>query len=116
MRFAVGMFGVILRATRADTGIGLSAASSSKVALMSEQDVPSQIDLYDPRDACEWEQTAQERPGRTELFQTIGRALVRLGKNDLTVLDLGSELGFLAAYQLDALPAPRLTMLTSPPR
>src|SRR4051812_37953066 len=78
---------------------------------MNEQDVPSPIDLRDPRDAQQWERNAQARPGRTEIFQAIGRELVGLGKSDLTVLELGSGPGFLAAYLLDALPAVRLTLL-----
>src|SRR5438876_6403236 len=78
---------------------------------MNEQDVPSPINLRDPLDAWEWERTAQERPGRVEIFQTIGRELLALGKSDLTVLELGSGPGFLAAYLLDTLPAVRLTLL-----
>jgi SAM-dependent methyltransferase len=78
---------------------------------MNEQDVPSPIDLRDPRDAREWERTAQERPGRAEMFQTIGRELLGLGKSDLIVLELGSGPGFLAAYLLDTLPAVQLTLL-----
>jgi SAM-dependent methyltransferase len=78
---------------------------------MNEQDVPSPIDLCDPGDAREWERTAQERPGRAEIFQAIGRELLAFGKSDLTVLELGSGPGFLAAYVLDILPAVRLTLL-----
>ena|SRR2546427_2095849 len=78
---------------------------------MNEQDVPSPIDLRDPRDAREWERTAQERPGRAEMFQTIGRELLGIGKSDLIVLELGSGPGFLAAYLLDTLPAVQLTLL-----
>ena len=78
---------------------------------MNEQDVPSPIDLRDPRDAQEWERTAQERSGRSEMLQAIGRELLALTKGDLTVLELGSGPGFLAAYLLDTLPAVRLTLL-----
>jgi SAM-dependent methyltransferase len=77
----------------------------------AEQDVPSPIDLRDPRDAREWERTAQERPGRAEIFQAMGRELLALGNSDLTVLELGSGPGFLAAYLADTLPAVRLTLL-----
>lgn len=78
---------------------------------MSEADVPSPIDLCDPRDAREWERTAQERRGRSEIFQAFGRELVGVGKSDLAVLELGSGPGFLAAYLLDVLPTVRLTLL-----
>jgi SAM-dependent methyltransferase len=78
---------------------------------MNEHDVPSPVDLRDPREAREWERTAQERPGREEMFEAIGRELSRLGKNDLTILELGSGPGFLAAYLLHMLPAVRLTLL-----
>src|SRR5688500_15229823 len=78
---------------------------------MNEQDVPSPIDLRDPRDAREWERTAQERPGRAEIYQASGRELLALGKCDLTILELGSGPGFLAACLLDTLPAVRLTLL-----
>lgn len=78
---------------------------------MNEHDVPSPIDLRSPHDAREWERTAQQRPGREEIFWAIGRELSRLGKNDLTVLELGSGPGFLAAYLIDKLPAVQLTLL-----
>jgi cyclopropane fatty-acyl-phospholipid synthase-like methyltransferase len=80
---------------------------------MNEQDVPSPIDLCDPRDALEWERTAQERPGRAEVFRAIGRELEALGEDDhdLVVLELGSGPGFLADYLLNALPSVRLTLL-----
>src|SRR5687768_9932631 len=78
---------------------------------MIEQDVPSRINLRDPRDAREWERTAQERPGRAEIFQAFGRELLLRGKGDVTVLELGSGPGFLAVYLLDALPPICLTLL-----
>jgi SAM-dependent methyltransferase len=78
---------------------------------MNQRDVASPIDLSDPRDAREWERTAQARPGRSDMFHAIGRALVGLGKANLSVLDLGSGPGFLAAYILDALPEAQLTLL-----
>jgi len=74
-------------------------------------DVPSPIDLRDSRDAREWERTAQDRPGRTEIFAAFGRELLALGKIDLRVLELGSGPGFLAAYLLGVLPTAQLTLL-----
>lgn len=53
-------------------------------------DVPSPIDLRDSRDAREWERTAQDRPGRIEIFAAFGRELLALGKADMRVLELGS--------------------------
>jgi SAM-dependent methyltransferase len=81
------------------------------VAPVNEQDVPSPVDLCDPKDALEWERSAQDRPGRAEIFQAIGRELGALGRRDVSVLELGSGPGFLADYLLDALPAVRLILL-----
>ena len=78
---------------------------------MNHRDVPSPIDFCDPRDAREWERTAQARPGRAEIFQAFVRELRALGKSDLIVLELGSGPGLLAAHILDALPAIHLTLL-----
>ena len=78
---------------------------------MTEQDVSSPIDLRDPRDALEWERTAEERRGRAEIFQTFGEQLLGLGKSVLTILELGSGPGFLAAHLFHTLPAVRLTLL-----
>ena len=78
---------------------------------MNQQDVPSPIDLRDPRDAREWERTAQERPGRAEIFRAFGDELLSLAKSDAVVLELGSGPGFLATYILDALPDVRMTLL-----
>lgn len=80
---------------------------------MNAQDVPSPIDLTDPQDAREWARTAQARPGRAEVFQAIGRALVRVGRADLRILELGSGPGFLAAHLLGALPEAHVTLLDS---
>src|SRR5688572_25660848 len=78
---------------------------------MNPRDVPPPIDLCDPRDARDWERTAQARLGRSNMFQAISLELVGLGKANLSVLDLGSGPGFLAAYILDALPEAQLTLL-----
>ncbi len=78
---------------------------------MSEEDVPSPIDLRNPEDAREWERTAPARPGRAEIFEAFGRELGALGKRPLAVLELGSGPGFLAAYLLNAMPALTLTLL-----
>jgi SAM-dependent methyltransferase len=82
---------------------------------MNLRDVPSPIDLRNARDAREWERTAQARPGRTEIFQAFVRSLLALGKTDMTVLELGSGPGFLAAEVLDALPVLHLTLLDFSP-
>lgn len=78
---------------------------------MNPRDVPSPIDLCDPGDARAWERTAQVRPGRADMFQAIGRELVGFGKANLSVLELGSGPGFLAAYILDVLHEAQLTLL-----
>lgn len=78
---------------------------------MNEQDVPSPIDLCDPRDALKCELTARERPGRAEIFSAIGRELLALRTSELTILELGSGPGYLAACLFETLPAVRLTLL-----
>lgn len=78
---------------------------------MIEDDVPSPIDLCDPRDARAWERTAHARPGRAEIFEAFVRELRALGDDALAVLDLGSGPGFLAAHLLDAIPNLRVTLL-----
>lgn len=78
---------------------------------MNEQDIPSPLDWCDPRDAREWERTAQDRPGRVEIFRAIAGCLSALPKPALNILELGSGPGFLAAYLLERLPACQLTLL-----
>jgi ubiquinone/menaquinone biosynthesis C-methylase UbiE len=78
---------------------------------MTENDVPSPIDLCGAQDAREWERTAQARPGRAEMFDAFVRELRALGEETLTVLDLGSGPGFLAAHLLDAIPGLRMSLL-----
>ena len=78
---------------------------------MTDADVPTPIDFRDALDAAEWERTAQSRPGRAEMFEAFGRELRRLGSDNLSVLDLGSGPGFLAAYLLGIVPHLELTLL-----
>jgi cyclopropane fatty-acyl-phospholipid synthase-like methyltransferase len=77
---------------------------------MSEQNIPSPIDLRDPTDARQWESAAQKRPGRIEIFGAFRQQLSGL-EPDMRLLELGSGPGFLAAYLLDAFPRARLTLL-----
>ena len=77
---------------------------------MREHDVPSPIDLRDAGDAREWERTAPDRPGRAEMFRAFREQLSTL-KPDMSILELGSGPGFLAAYLIDAFPDARLTLL-----
>jgi len=78
---------------------------------MAEQDVPSPINWQSPDEVAEWERTAQNRPGRAEMFEAFGRELLALGNTHASVLELGSGPGFLAAFLLDACPALRLTLV-----
>lgn len=78
---------------------------------MTEQDLPSPINWQSPHDVAEWERTAQNRPGRAEMFELFGHELRALGNTNATVLELGSGPGFLAAFLLDALPTLRLTLV-----
>lgn len=78
---------------------------------MAEQDVPSPINWQSPDDVAEWERTAQNRPGRAEMFESFGHELRVLGGTNPTVVELGSGPGFLAAFLLDSLPTLRLTLV-----
>jgi ubiquinone/menaquinone biosynthesis C-methylase UbiE len=76
-----------------------------------EPDVPSPIDLCNRQDAIEWERAAQARPGRAQMFQAFSAQLLQLGRSDLSVLELGSGPGFLAAALLESLPDLELSLL-----
>lgn len=78
---------------------------------MKEQDVPSPIDFRDPVDAQQWEATAQDRPGRLEMFQAFAAELRGISNSRLDVLELGSGPGFLAAYLLQEMLQIRMTLL-----
>jgi SAM-dependent methyltransferase len=78
---------------------------------MTEVDVPTPIDFRDAVDAAEWERTAHARPGRAEMFEAFGRELRRLDNDNLSVLDLGSGPGFLAAYLLGIVANLEVTLL-----
>jgi len=74
-------------------------------------DVPSPIDLRNPKDAAEWESTAMEkRPWRPEFFDAFAEQ-IGLVAGHAEVLELGSGPGFLAAHILGKLPQSRLHLL-----
>jgi ubiquinone/menaquinone biosynthesis C-methylase UbiE len=74
-------------------------------------DVPSPIDLRQPKDAAEWERTAiEKRPWRTEFFQCFAEQ-IRASRSGPTVLELGSGPGFLAEHLLAANPAIHMVLL-----
>src|SRR4051812_28732284 len=63
----------------------------------SDEDVPSPIDLRDPKDAQEWVATAeQKRPWRTRFRQAFAELLDSLAAGPARVLELGSGPGLLA--------------------
>jgi SAM-dependent methyltransferase len=73
-------------------------------------DVPSPIDLRDPKDAAEWASTAMtKRPWRTEFFARFAEELSRLPRRH--VLELGSGPGFLAEAILGSVSDVRYTLL-----
>lgn len=78
---------------------------------MTNEDIPSPIDLRLMADALQWERGAMERPFREEFFQEISDQLIRLGKPDLNLIDLGSGPGFLAGHLLTNMPKATLTLL-----
>ena len=80
-----------------------------------EPDVPSPIDWHSAEDVVAWEFTAQDRPGRSEMFQAFAARLKHLGQARARVLELGSGPGFLAAFLLRELPHLQLTLLDISP-
>jgi cyclopropane fatty-acyl-phospholipid synthase-like methyltransferase len=69
---------------------------------VTDDDVPSPIDLRTMTDARAWERTAMEmRPWRADVFARIGDELARRGVR--RILELGSGPGFLAAHLLGRL-------------
>lgn len=79
---------------------------------LSLDDVPSPIDLRDPKDASDWADTAlQKRPWRPEFFEAFARQIRELCSPSASVLELGSGPGFLAAHLLEALPSVAYTAL-----
>lgn len=72
---------------------------------MSQDDVPSPIDLRRLEDARQWEQSAMAtRPWRAALFALFCDQIVAHSLPITRVLELGSGPGFLAAHLLGRLP------------
>lgn len=60
------------------------------------QDVPSPVDFCEMTEAREWEGSAEQRPGRSEVLDRIALEAERLVRPGDRVLELGSGPGFLA--------------------
>lgn len=74
-------------------------------------DVPSPIDLTNPKDAAEWESTAmQRRPARAAFFERFA-AEIAAKPGPVKILELGSGPGFLAAHLLERLPQVTMILL-----
>lgn len=74
-------------------------------------DVPSPIDLTDPKDAAAWEETAlSKRPVREEFFEAFARE-IEARPGPVTILELGSGPGFLARRLLERLPEATMVLL-----
>lgn len=78
---------------------------------MSIVEVPSPIDLRLMSDALEWERKAMDRPFREDFFEAVTNELRKQGETELTVLELGSGPGFLAAYIMEKIPSVRMQLL-----
>jgi ubiquinone/menaquinone biosynthesis C-methylase UbiE len=73
-------------------------------------DVPSPIDLRDPKDAARWAASAMvKRPWRAEFFARIAGEVARLPRRN--ILELGSGPGFLAEAILRSVTDVRYTLL-----
>jgi SAM-dependent methyltransferase len=78
----------------------------------SDADVPSPIDLRDPKDAREWVATAeQKRPWRGRFRQVITDRVRAAATGPVRVLELGSGPGLLAEAILRACPVSQYTLL-----
>ena len=74
-------------------------------------DVPSPIEFRDIREAREWQASAEQRPGRSEILDQITREAARRVQPEDRILELGSGPGFLAERLLRQLPDVRYTAL-----
>lgn len=79
-------------------------------------DVPTPIDFLRSDHARDWEASANVvRPWRSLFFDAFVSELRAIGREPLSVLDLGSGPGFLAKAITDALPSTRYTLLDFSP-
>ena len=77
-------------------------------------DVPSPIEFRDMHDAREWEASAEQRPGRSEILDRIAHEAARLVQPGDRILELGSGPGFLAQRLLPRLPDAHYTAVDFP--
>lgn len=77
---------------------------------MKIQEVPSPIDLRNPKDAMEWANEANiKRPWRYDFFDMYAHKINNLNIENIQILDIGSGPGFLAKYLLQHCPDIRYT-------
>lgn len=77
---------------------------------MKIQEVPSPIDLRNPKDAMEWANEANiKRPWRYDFFDMYVHKINNLNIENIQILDIGSGPGFLAKYLLQYCPDIRYT-------
>ncbi|MDP9335261.1 MAG: class I SAM-dependent methyltransferase [Actinomycetota bacterium] len=79
------------------------------------QDVPSPIEFREMTDAREWEASAEQRPGRSEILDRITHEAAQLTRPGDRILELGSGPGFLAQRLLQRLPDVHYTALDFSP-
>ena len=65
------------------------------------EDVASPIDFRNQTEAREWERTAEERPGRSEILGRMADEVARRARHGRRILELGSGPGFLARRLLE---------------
>lgn len=75
------------------------------------RDVPSPIEFREMTDAQEWEASAEQRPGRSEILDRIAQEAGQLMRPGDRILELGSGPGFLAQRVLHRLPDVHYTAL-----
>lgn len=82
---------------------------------MTNEDIPSPIDLRRQADAEAWAADAENRPGRSEILDRLTMEAVRQGGLAPEILELGSGPGVLAERLLRAIPDARYTALDFSP-
>ena len=84
---------------------------------MTTKEVPSDHDFFDPAYVKRWaDSISQYRPERRQLFKEFAAEIMRIGKLEVSVFELGCGPGFLAEALLQHCPIVRYTLVDFSPQ